>query len=101
MGIAVPISNTINSYLHGNSFSARQSISQFCLELTLPLFLAYLSMAKPSTFSKVQARSQLGALARQTFWMYRVNTGNWEAVRPPVKRKKILRVRVSNDQCKL
>ena len=72
-----------SSYLHGNSVSDMQSISQFCLELTLPLFLAYLSMAKPSTFSNVHARSHVGAFARQTFWMYRVNTGNWEAVKPP------------------
>ena len=71
------------SYLHGNSVSVRQSISQFCLELTLPRFLAYLSMAKPSTFSKVHARSQVGAFFRHTFWVYSVNTGNWDAVRPP------------------
>ena len=71
------------SYLHGNSVSVRQSISQFWRELTLPRFLAYLSMAKPSTFSKVHARSQVGAFFRHTFCVYSVNTGNWDAVRPP------------------
>ena len=67
-----------------------QRASQFCLVLTLPLFLAYLSMAKPDTRSKAQARSHLGTAAvegRQTFCAYRVNTGNWEAVRPPGKKK--------------
>ena len=77
-------------YLHGNSVSDRHNISQFCLELTLPLFLAYLSMAKPSTFSKVHARSQEGAWVKHCFCTYRVNTGNWDAVRPPEKREDTL-----------
>jgi hypothetical protein len=64
------------SYLHGNSFSAKQSTSHCCLELTRPLFFAYLSIAKPFTFSNVQALSQDFAPAKQTFWMYKVKTGN-------------------------
>ena len=81
------------TYRHGNSVSAMQSISQFSLELTLPLFLAYLSMANPFTFSKVHALSQVGALSRQTFCTYRVNTGNWDEVNPPEKNSNFNRLK--------
>jgi hypothetical protein len=72
-----------------------QSSWQFCLELTLPFFLVNLSMAKPSTRSKVQARSHEGDVAeaaapaavagdgKHTFCTYSVNTGNCDAVSPP------------------
>ena len=57
-----------HTYLQGKSFSLLQSAIQFSLDGRRPLFLAYWSMAKPSTDSKVQARRQVGD-GRHSFWM--------------------------------
>ena len=57
------------SYLQMNSVSVIQRTSHCSLLLTRPRFLAYLSIAKPLTFSKVQALSQGVPPAKHTFWI--------------------------------